>query len=63
MIQIDRTRTPADLLGKINKLFYQQLCLLEMASVRDPKQTVAGILKDAGAGVSVTRFARYQLGE
>jgi elongation factor Ts len=49
--------------GKINKLFYQQLCLLEMASVRDPKQTVAGILKDAGAGVSVTRFARYQLGE
>ena len=49
--------------GKINKLFYQQLCLLEMASVRDPKQTVAGILKDAGAGVSVTRFARSQLGE
>jgi elongation factor Ts len=53
--------------GKINKLFYQQLCLLEMVSVREDKQPVANIIKETGAklggGVSVTRFARYQLGE
>jgi len=53
--------------GKINKLFYQQLCLIEQMSVRDGKTPVAGIIKDTGAklggGVSVTRFARYQLGE
>ena len=53
--------------GKINKLFYQQLCLLEQMSVRDGKTPIATIIKDmsakVGGGVSVTRFARYQLGE
>jgi elongation factor Ts len=53
--------------GKINKLFYQQLCLLEQLSVRDGKTPIAEIIKATGAkvggGVSVTRFARYQLGE
>jgi elongation factor Ts len=53
--------------GKINKLFYQALCLLEQPSVRDNKTPIAGIIKDAGAKlggeVKVTRFARYQLGE
>ncbi len=53
--------------GKINKLFYQSLCLLEQMSVRDNKTPVAEIIKQAGAKmgatVTVTRFARYQLGE
>ncbi|MBI4371951.1 MAG: translation elongation factor Ts [Elusimicrobia bacterium] len=53
--------------GKINKLFYQQWCLLDQLSVRDNKTSVAELLKAAGAklggAVSVVRFARYQLGE
>jgi elongation factor Ts len=46
--------------GKINKLFYQQLCLLEQMSVRDGKTPIANSLKP---GVTVKRFVRYQLGE
>ncbi|MBI3552907.1 MAG: translation elongation factor Ts [Elusimicrobia bacterium] len=53
--------------GKINKLFYQSLCLLEQPSVRDNKTPISGIVKEAGAKaggpVAVTRFVRYQLGE
>jgi elongation factor Ts len=46
--------------GKINKLFYQQLCLLEQMSVRDGKTPIASSLKP---GVTIKRFVRYQLGE
>ncbi|MBI4059857.1 MAG: translation elongation factor Ts [Elusimicrobia bacterium] len=53
--------------GKINKLFYQQWCLLDQISVRDNKTPVSEFVKAAGAKlggpVSVTRFVRYQLGE
>ncbi|MBI5210917.1 MAG: translation elongation factor Ts [Elusimicrobia bacterium] len=53
--------------GKINKLFYQAFCLLEQMSVRDPKASVADLVKAAGAKlggeVVVRRFVRYQLGE
>lgn len=45
--------------GKINKLFYQQLCLLEQMSVRDGKTPISQSLK----GNTVKRFVRYQLGE
>jgi elongation factor Ts len=48
--------------GKINKLFYQSLCLLEQPSVRDPKVSISTLVKNAG-NVAVTRFVRYQLGE
>lgn len=53
--------------GKLNKLFYQSLCLTEQLSVRDNKTPVAQFIKETtaklGGGVSVTRFTRYQLGE
>jgi elongation factor Ts len=53
--------------GKINKLFYQQWCLLDQISVRDNKTPVNEFVKAAGAKlgatVTVTRFVRYQLGE
>lgn len=53
--------------GKINKLFYQQWCLLDQISVRDNKTPVTEFVKAAGAKlgatVTVTRFVRYQLGE
>ncbi len=53
--------------GKINKLFYQSLCLLEQLSIRDNKTPVSQMIKETatklGAEISVVRFARYQLGE
>ena len=53
--------------GKINKLFYQSLCLVDQLSVRDNKTSVSVIIKETGTKlggpVTVTRFARYQLGE
>ena len=53
--------------GKVNKLFFQALCLLEQMSVRDNKTPVSSLIKGVAtrlnAEVSVKRFARYQLGE
>lgn len=53
--------------GKLNKLFYQQYCLLEQMSIRDPKVSISNLVKDAstklGGPVAVVRFTRYQLGE
>jgi elongation factor Ts len=53
--------------GKINKLFYQQWCLLDQLSVRDNKTPVStiisGISAKLGGEVKVVRFVRYQLGE
>ena len=53
--------------GKINKLFYQQWCLLDQISVRDNKTPVSEFVKAAGAKVGgevkIVRFVRYQLGE
>ena len=52
--------------GKVNKLFFQQQCLLEMVSVRDNKTPMSKLVTDAGqkAGgtIKAARFARYQLG-
>jgi len=57
---------PKILEGKINKLFYQALCLLEQPFLREPKTTVADLLKAAGAKVGgevkIVRFVRYTLG-
>ena len=53
--------------GKVNKLFFQQFCLLEMMNVRDNKTPIANMVRDAaakaGGAIEVKRFARYQLGE
>jgi len=54
---------PKILEGKINKLFYQSLCLLDQPSVRDNKTPMSAIIKEKGGSVAVTRFVRYQLGE
>jgi elongation factor Ts len=53
--------------GKINKLFYQQWCLLDQMSVRDNKTPVSALVSQVAAKVAgpvkVVRFARYQLGQ
>jgi elongation factor Ts len=45
--------------GRVNG-FFKDVALLEQASVQDSKKTVKAVL-DA-AGVSVRRFARYEVG-
>ncbi|HOI43671.1 MAG TPA: translation elongation factor Ts [Elusimicrobiales bacterium] len=51
--------------GRINK-FYQEICLLEQASIRDSKKTVAQFVKDSegplGGAITVKRFDCYLVG-
>jgi elongation factor Ts len=52
--------------GKLNS-FYEQICLLDQASVRDPKVTIGQIVTAAiakmGENIAVARFVRFKLGE
>jgi elongation factor Ts len=52
--------------GKLNS-YYQQFCLLEQASVRDPNVTIAQLVQDAirilGENITITRFTRMKVGE
>jgi elongation factor Ts len=52
--------------GKLNS-FYEQVCLLEQPSVRDPKVTIGQIVTAAiakmGENIAIPRFVRYKLGE
>ena len=62
---------PANVIDKIaeGKLesFFAQVCLLDQPSVRDPnvsiKQMVANAAAKTGENVTVSRFARFKLGE
>jgi translation elongation factor Ts (EF-Ts) len=52
--------------GKLEK-FYQSVCLLEQAFIKDEDRTVEQVLKEhtalLGENIVVRRFARYELGE
>jgi elongation factor Ts len=52
--------------GKLNS-FYQQFCLMEQASVRDPNVTIAQLVQDAirilGENITISRFTRMKVGE
>jgi elongation factor Ts len=52
--------------GKLNS-FFQQFCLMEQASVRDPNTTIAQLVQDAirllGENITITRFVRMKVGE
>ena len=52
--------------GKLNS-YYQQFCLLEQASVRDPNVTIQQLVQDAirilGENLTITRFTRMKVGE
>lgn len=62
---------PAQVIDKIvdGKLtsFYQQFCLMEQASIRDPNTTIAQLVQDAirllGENITITRFVRMKVGE
>jgi len=52
--------------GKINK-FFEEMCLLEQAYIREPKTKISVLIKNAiakiGENIVVRRFERFQLGE
>jgi elongation factor Ts len=52
--------------GRVEK-FYQQVCLLEQAYIRDEDKTIEDLLNEhisrIGENIVIRRFARYQLGE
>jgi elongation factor Ts len=52
--------------GKLNS-FYEQVCLLDQPSVRDPKVKIGDFVQQAiakmGENISIPRFVRFKLGE
>jgi elongation factor Ts len=52
--------------GKVNS-FYEQVCLLDQPSIRDPKVTIGQLVQSAvaklGENIAVPRFVRFKLGE
>jgi elongation factor Ts len=69
--QMEGQKKPEDVLNKIveGKLnsFYEQVCLMDQPSIRDPKITIGQIVTAAiakmGENIAVPRFVRYKLGE
>jgi len=52
--------------GKLGS-FYEQVCLLDQPSIRDPKQTVSAMLQATvaklGENIGIARFVRFKVGE
>jgi elongation factor Ts len=52
--------------GKLNS-FYEQVCLLDQPSIRDPKLTIGQIVQAAiakmGENIAIARFVRFKVGE
>lgn len=69
--EVARQNKPKELSEKIiaGKLerFFEEICLLEQPSIKDPKVKVSQLLTDViarlGENIVIARFARYQLGE
>ena len=69
--QMENSGKPPQVIEKIieGKLgsFYEQACLVDQPSIRDPKTTVGQMIQAAiaklGENISVARFARFKVGE
>ncbi|HUL75523.1 MAG TPA: translation elongation factor Ts [Vicinamibacterales bacterium] len=69
--QMEGSGKPPQVIDKIveGKLgsFYEQMCLVDQPSIRDPKQTVSHMIQAAvaklGEHVTVARFVRFKVGE
>ena len=52
--------------GKLNS-FYEQVCLMDQPSIRDPKQTIGQVVQAAiaklGENIAIPRFVRFKVGE
>lgn len=60
-------QTPEQIVaGKLEK-FYEEVCLLDQPSIKDPQTKVSQMLTDLiaklGENIVIRRFSRYQLGE
>ncbi len=53
--------------GRMGKLFFQQICLMEQPFVKDDSKTIEQIMTEAvatlGENIQIRRFTRYVLGE
>jgi len=69
--QMEGQNKPAPVIEKIieGKLgsFFEQVCLLDQPSIRDPKLTIGQVIQAAiaklGENISVARFVRFKVGE
>ena len=69
--QMENSGKPAQVIDKIvdGKLgsFYEQVCLIDQPSIRDPKTTVAQLLQATiaklGENIGIARFVRFKVGE
>ena len=69
--QMENSGKPPQVIDKIieGKLgaFYEQVCLVDQPSIRDPKQTVSqmiqGTIAKLGENIGVARFVRFKVGE
>jgi elongation factor Ts len=52
--------------GKLNS-FFEQVCLMDQPSIRDPKVTIGQVVQQAiaklGENITIARFVRFKLGE
>ena len=48
--------------GRIDK-FYKEVTLVDQPWVRDDSKTIADVVKGAGQGLTIRRFARFQMGQ
>ena len=48
--------------GRIDK-YFKEVTLLDQSWVRDDSKTIGDLVKAAGPGVSIRRFARFQIGQ
>jgi elongation factor Ts len=69
--QMETSGKPPNVIDKIieGKLgsFYEQVCLIDQPSIRDPKQTVGAMLKATvaklGENIGIARFVRFKVGD
>jgi elongation factor Ts len=69
--QLENSGKPANILDKIveGKLgaFYEQVCLVDQPSIRDPKASVGQLIQATiaklGENIGVARFVRFRLGD
>ncbi|MCL6582248.1 MAG: translation elongation factor Ts [bacterium] len=70
--QIGDTKKPEEILmkiieGKLEKGFYAKVCLLDQPFIKDDTKTVKSLITDKiaqlGENITISRFARYELGE
>ncbi|MGA1865021.1 MAG: translation elongation factor Ts [bacterium] len=70
--QVEDGKKPANIVdkivtGKLEKNFFEKVCLLEQPFIRDDKKTIKDIITEniasLGENVNIKRFVRFELGE